>query len=893
MAPTLTLCATARLAQTLRATPPAAGQAVWQAPATQTIGGWLNDLLEIATLTGKLTPQLPLKPLNERLLWEQVIAASLPAEAQPLFDTAGMAKTAAEAHALCEHWQIGAALRSQSLALAEETRLFLNWQREFNKRCQARGWVEGVRQQAQVLALIEAGELALPNDISFAGFDRFTPFEQSLLQALAARGVQVSDAAPPESSANTTRAIACADRAAECAAAVRWAQQHLQQSPQARLGIVVPDLAGVRDTLEFALDDALHPEALSPAAADSARCYNFSLGRPLAGQAIVATALQLLALAGARQLEQADLSALLLDPYWSAFEREADARALLDAAMRQQLDARLTLGDLLALARRLHAREAIHCPALLHQLADLLEAQAQSTKRRLPSAWASYFERWLGAAQWPGERTLSSAEYQARGSFQQMLQALAGLDELLGSISLNEANKRLRELCMEQVFQPETRGQPAIQVLGILESTGLHFDALWVMGMNDHQWPAPARPNPLLPAELQRRAGSPHASAEVELAFASAVQRRLLGSAPDITFSFARQDGNQLLRPSPLIAGIAVSDDAPPATDIANVSLESLEDWQAPPVAPGEKVSGGTGLLKAQAICPAWGYYQYRLGAQALKTPSEGLDAMERGTLVHGALEAFWQATRDSATLHAMPPEGLATAIASAVEHAIAHHETQTEVTMPPRTRQLESARLQRLLDRWLSFEREQRAAPFTVLVCEQESLLEIEGIRVRTIIDRVDQLADGRLLVIDYKTGQSIDIKNWASERITEPQLPIYAAIAVPQENEATQVAGVAFAKVLVDEPAFTGITEDSGVLPKITGLAEEKQKTFDPARFPDWQTLMEHWYWRLHAIAKEVQAGDASVRITDPKDLKYCEVLPLLRLAEAEQVLPVEDDA
>lgn len=146
---------------------------------------------------------------------------------------------------------------------------------------------------------------------------------------------------------------------------------------------------------------------------------------------------------------------------------------------------------------------------------------------------------------------------------------------------------------------------------------------------------------------------------------------------------------------------------------------------------------------------------------------------------------------------------------------------------------------------------------------------------------------------MIDYKTGQSIDIKNWASERITEPQLPIYAAIAVPQENEATQVAGIAFAKVLRDTPAFAGITEDSGLLPKVTGLAEDKQKTFDSARFPDWQTLMEHWYWRLHAIAAEVQAGDASVRITDTKDLNYCEILPLLRLAEAAYTLSAEEES
>ena len=48
-----------------------------------------------------------------------------------------------------------------------------------------------------------------------------------------------------------------------------------------------------------------------------------------------------------------------------------------------------------------------------------------------------------------------------------------------------------------------------IQVLGVLESAGLEFDALWVSGLTDDVWPMHARPNPFIPPALQRRRGFP------------------------------------------------------------------------------------------------------------------------------------------------------------------------------------------------------------------------------------------------------------------------------------------------------------------------------------------------------------------------------------------------
>ncbi len=883
MSDSLTLCATTRLAQTLRGEVPP-GRTVWPTRRALTLGQWLGELADAAQLSGIAELPAALDPFAERLLWEKVIAAALN-EASPLFDIQGMAASAAEAQALCRVWQLkpGGALAS------DEARLFAGWQAEFDKRCRAGGWLDATGVQRRLIDLIAAGHFGLPERIIFAGFDRFTPLERDLMAALAGRGVHVETLAAGPHDGSRRSVLACADRAAECAAVVAWARQQLAERPAARLGIVAPDLAGVRDQLEFLLDDVLHPALIRPDVAEQARCFNFSLGRPLAELPLIRVALDWLALGGGRaKVEQARLSALLLAGGWSAAEGEADGRAWLDAALRRDLPYFTTWAAVLRLAERLAAEEAPLCPQTTAALAAFLAVTDAAPRKLLPGAWAGVFRQCLAALGWPGDRPLSSHEFQARRAFGEVLDGFGRFDALLGSIPFSEAARRLSQLCRQRLFQPETRGQPAIQVLGVLESAGLAFDGLWVMGMNDDQWPPPPRPNPLLPAELLRAAGASHASAEVELDFARRVHARLLQAAPDVRFSYAEADGNRVLRPSPLLGGLPPAPaEASRLTTLAGElartagdALAEVEDASAPPVAEGEKVSGGSWLLRAQAICPAWAYYQYRLGGEAMEEPVEGLDPAARGTLVHAALEAFWNQVRRSEALAALSGSDRQQAIAEAVADALQGFETERRTVLPARFRELEAGRLAKLLDLWLQVEA-RRGLPFAVIACEQPAEVEIEGIKVRMVVDRIDQLADGRQVIIDYKTGASIDTKNWAGQRLTEPQLPIYAALV----ND--EVAAVVFAKVLLDKPAFAGVADEKDILPGVQGIGDDKQKIFDPAEFPDWIAVITHWRERLHAIAGEVKAGVAGVCYADEKDLQYCEVLPLLRLPERRRLL------
>lgn len=881
----LTLCSTARLARSLCLADGRErrrqGVAQWRLPQVLTLGQWLETTVTQAMLAGDVSPDvLPRQALSgmaERLLWERAIQQSLAGEAaHALFDIAGMAQSAAEANALMLEWGIVFPAEGQP----EETRQFLRWRDAFRELCRQHEALEAARRLDLQIDCLQRGAGSLPARIELAGFDRISPQERRLFDVLVARGVSVTQRALGLGQPARAAQLACDDAEAECRAVAAWAAQHLAANPLARLAIVAPELGALRARLAAILDDTLHPAAIHPAMAEIPRCYDFSLGQPLSAHPVAACALALLRLGVQRQrIAQPEMGQLLRDAYWSAGNSEADARARLEARMRPQLPATLQLGQVLRLARR-EAERGLPLARLLENLEALQAAVAAWPKKQPPSAWAGAFGRLLDAAGWPGERSLSSHEFQARRAWAETLAEFAGLDGLLGLLTAGEALSRLARICRERVFQPEAESEPQLLVMGMLETTAEPLDAIWVMGMNDHVWPPPARPNPLLPAEAQRRVGAPNSSSRVQAEFAAAIHARLLHSARAAIFSWSRKDGERELRASPLV--VDMPEWANPVTPAATLAerlaqpadMAWLDDSQAPPVAQNEKVRGGTGLLKAQAICPAWAYFQYRLGARALDEPVEGLDAMDRGNLLHAVLQCFWQG-RDSRQLQALDESALQVAIVQAVEDGVQHFSATLDEPLPPRFLALEKLRLQRLLAAWLELEKTR--LPFAVEECERQVSLEIAGMAVSLTLDRVDRLDDGRLVVLDYKTGAAVSHKSWAEDRITEPQLPIYAALAL----SGGEVAAVCFAKVRADEQKFIGITAEAELLPGVEGL-ENARKLFPEDLFPGWPALLDHWKTSITAVAEEIRAGAAAVRFDNEDELRDCEVKPLLRLPE-----------
>lgn len=875
----LILCPSARLARSIQTD--IAQQYIqthksqWHSPTVQTLSQWLTHVIEESLLTGAAaagTAPYALSGFNEQLLWEEVIIQSLKRNAfGELFDVSGLAKAAMEANRYVVAWHLQLPREHQS----EESRQFVLWQQAFQARCSELNALESVRYlDWQLAQLVNIGS-ALPTIVAFAGFDQTAPQEKKLREILMQCGVQVEDYATTADAPAIAQYVCLEHDVAECRAAVAWAVQYLAAAPNARIAIVTPRLSEVRNQLADLLDDVFYPESMRPSLATKSRRYNFSLGTPLVQQPVVQAALNLLRLVTAYQLAYADVSAMLLSPFWSASQQEADARALLDARMREKLPPQFTMENFITFTQRQHD-DGLPLAQLLH---DLNAVMAAITTKMVPATeWCAVLDTLLTHLRWPGERNISSLEYQAMNAWQKALQQLAQLDVLGKRLSATQAVAYLQQICTNQVFQPETEQEPTIQILGIMEGLSTPVDAIWCMHMNDHIWPPPSRPNPLLPAFIQRAAGLPNADDSIQAVFATTIHQRILYSAREVIFSSSRTQGESQLRASPLMQNIPViNTDLPLAETLAeqlsakmHETLVHMDDHTAPIVHEGEHVPGGTGLLKAQAICPSWAFYQYRLGAKALKVPTSGLDSIKRGSLVHDVLERFWR-KRHFADLRDMSVDDFTKALTQAVSQALEAFATESDVASIA-VLELEHERLLKLVGAWLQFEKE-RGVEFNIIGCEVTKIVQICGIEVTLKIDRVHQLESGSLVFIDYKTGQTPKTKNWGEDRITEPQLPIYASFY----PDATQsVAGIYFGMVKIADHDFSGVGEEN------FEAEQTKRKPAFTQSFTDWQHLLSHWKNAIEDIALELKAGEAATRFNDATDLMYCEVTTLLRLPE-----------
>ncbi len=455
------------------------------------------------------------------------------------------------------------------------------------------------------------------------------------------------------------------------------------------------------------------------------------------------------------------------------------------------------------------------------------------------------------------------------------------LDRIIGSISRSQGLSLLRRLSNDTDFQLEgPNGQ--VQVVGLLESSGLTFQHLWVMGLEDRVLPAPPQPNPFLPYRLQEEHQMPHASAERELLFAEQVIERLKAASPDIVFSHPGREGDSSLRPSPLIRDIEEHTEIPLA-DFADplhiaatsrTSMETLDDDYGPGVQ-AEAVKGGTSLLKDQAHCPFRAYVHHRLQCRALEEVAPGIAAMARGDLVHLTLENIWKKLKCQSQLLALSDHERDMVIHEQIENAVCtYYGDQAKHLRPVDTlMNLEKERLQKLVLEWLT-EVEMKRDDFAVVATEQELDTEIGPLSIHMKVDRIDCLGDGSRIVIDYKTGLDLHADDFLTQPLIEPQLPLYAI-----SDEARPASGVVFAQLRRGTYRFIGLVSRPGLLGRVKDCRQFSQT--EQLGIEDWTQLLAYWDQQVHQLGRDFAAGLAAVKpFKTEKSCRYCDLAGICRI-------------
>jgi RecB family exonuclease len=752
------------------------------------------------------------------------------------------------------------------------------------------GDLKGFHPALQPLLLTKAiGEssVPLPESVVLAAFETPAPIEETLFDSMA--GVcRLSRLDLPIGTPEKAARVTMPNRKQEVAWLTGQLVVDARTTPLNRIGVVVPDSEVYARHIRKSFR-----EIMGASLDESCSAYNIAVGTSLLERSLVQSGVLPLRFWVEGQPRILLLS-LLLSTYYGRWATDRDHVARVDQLWREQgADAGLHA------LMRVASHKSPELFSLLNGESPTLEKGLNSLKgetARTGPDWVEALESFWDAFGFP-----VVADEADTGSWSHFKVLLQRVREDLRETRMNLADFMglLNHLLSEEMVHVSGNEEAGIQVLGIIESRGLDFDKLYVLGLAAGSLPRPVRPLPLLdPQERQTVLG---ATTESQYHFAKQAFHHLLACAPDVTLIRPEEESAEPLAPSPFWAQVS-GQEIHPSVDVWNVpdGVSARAAWlqQAnkgliqptgfPPLDPpvdGHALpkSISVSALATAFLCPFRFFVERVLGLVPLDEMILGISPLERGNLLHRALALFTQRCRDQGLPEDRDWAAMETLLFACSDEVLL---PSNEGTIHPKnggvgqhSRAVERSRwvggdedTQGLLTAWLRLEGERLDQGWRWL-CEEASFKGLSDpgwpFSISGRVDRIDYHRDSGYALWDYKGGATPTRKD-VLEYLIDPQILAYVHAA--KEGRIREISGRKGDKSRISG-GYIGLKAASAVV--ISEFMNEEE---------DLEKVLQDWKGAVASIGSKLvsgkfgaEPGHVSPGVGEEKACRYCPYRPL----------------
>lgn len=839
-------------------------QSVWASPPIVSLQHWYRNIYSHCLRTLKDVPRL-LTPLQSRTIWSHSLQSILAERQCSFLSPERMVDELETAFERALLWELD--WRDSLVIQTPESELFQSCVEKVLGQCQKKGWLL----PAQLPAYLNQSDLsnAYPPKtcLILFGFQELPPLSLRLLNKFQAYDVDWQQKIPSPKVASLY-CYQAPDRVSEYIAIAEWAALRLKKG-HSSIACVIPDLAQYRTLIKRIFNQVFYPDFLLESEPWDAP-FNISVGESLIDQPLIQTILSILNLYPPAEPLYSHFSSLLLSPFIEASQTEALARKKLDFQLRHKVFS--------------------HFQPLRAQLDEWettipLFVQAYRKNPQIPPQfkqsigdWLKWLNQLLTDWGWPGERDLTSKEFQVLAKWQQALDELLNLDLCEPFLNFTRFLTCLQYQLSQTTFQVETQVAP-IQILGMLEASGAQYDAIWIANLSDNRWPNKASPSPYLPYQWQKSKAMPHSDNQREYRYSQEMMTEWGQSAETVCFSYFIFEDNIEYEPSPLLIKlerpfISIEAKTMPAY-LALPPLDKRECYSELKILPIEKLAElqpDARLVDRVVQCPFQAFAYYRLGVRPYPSLETHGSPRLRGILLHKILEKIWGVLKTQATLNGLSKAERTHLIKKVSEATLKQYLS----TLPQRQQRtyIELALTRIETEIMALFSLEEARPPFMIHQLEEKFSFSWKGLSFTVKLDRIDKISADHYLLIDYKSSER-RLQNWFKSPLQDTQLLLYYL--------SLQLLDSSFGFLILPlrgkAPRFCGLGPEDVEIEGIQSfpIIQGKQGEFE-----SWSDLLAFWQNQLDEKINTFIEGDVRIQPLNPNDCDHCGLFSLCRIHE-----------